>query len=52
LNSSADFELVREIKEALCFVSSDIKMDQRLAKETTCHEKEYRLPDKTKIKIG
>ena len=26
-NSSADFELVREIKEATCFVSADLKMD-------------------------
>jgi len=51
-NSSADFELVREIKEKWCFVSGDLKMDRKLARETTCHEKEYRLPDNTRIKIG
>lgn len=51
-NSSADFELVREIKEALCFVSADLRMDQKLADQTTCHEKEFRLPDRSKIKIG
>ncbi|CAD8149657.1 unnamed protein product [Paramecium octaurelia] len=51
-NSSADFELVREIKEALCFVSSDIRMDTKLAQETTCHESTFRLPDGGKVKIG
>lgn len=51
-NSTADFETVRELKERLCFLSGDLKMDRKLAKETTCHEKEYRLPDNTKIKIG
>lgn len=51
-NSSADFETVREIKEHLCFISADLDMDRKLARETTCHEKEYRLPDGTKIKIG
>lgn len=35
-NSSADFELVREIKEKLCFVSGDFATDRRLAEETTC----------------
>ena len=51
-NSTADFETVREIKERLCFVSGDLSMDRKLARETTCHEKEYRLPDNTRIKIG
>lgn len=51
-NSSADFETVREIKEAMCFVSYDPKKDRKLADETTLHDKEYTLPDKTVIKIG
>ena len=51
-NSTADFETVRELKERLCFVSGDLSMDRKLARETTCHEKEYRLPDNSKIKIG
>eukprot|EP01016_Furgasonia_blochmanni_P048982 TRINITY_DN7380_c0_g1_i12.p1 TRINITY_DN7380_c0_g1~~TRINITY_DN7380_c0_g1_i12.p1 ORF type:complete len:341 (+),score=61.51 TRINITY_DN7380_c0_g1_i12:386-1408(+) len=51
-NSSADFETVREIKEKFCFCSADIDLDRRIAKETTAYEAEYRLPDKTLIKLG
>jgi len=51
-NSSADFELVREMKEKLCFVSGDLQVERKLAKETTIHEKDYRLPDGTMIKVG
>jgi len=50
-NSTADFEVVREIKEKYCFVSSDINLDRRLCKETTALLEEYRLPDNTLIKI-
>jgi len=51
-NSSADFETVREIKEALCYVSYDIKKDRKLAVETTVVDKEYKLPDNTIINVG
>ena len=51
-NSSADFELVREIKEQLCFVSYDPKKDKKLAEETTILDRDYRLPDGKYIKIG
>lgn len=51
-NSSADFELVREIKEAMCFVSYDPKKDKKLADETTLLDREYMLPDKSLIRIG
>lgn len=51
-NSSADFETVREIKEKLCFVSSDLEVDRMLGKETTTLDKHYRLPDGKKIRIG
>lgn len=30
-NSTSDFEVVREIKERFCFVSGDIKVDNKLA---------------------
>jgi actin-related protein 2 len=30
-NSTSDFEIVREIKEKFCFVSGDIKMDNKMA---------------------
>lgn len=51
-NSTADFELVRELKEKYCFVCGDLALERKLAKETTIHEKEVRLPDNTCIKIG
>ena len=38
-NSTADFELIREMKEKYCFVSGDPKVDNKLAAETTYHEK-------------
>lgn len=40
-NSTSDFEIVREIKERFCFVSGDIKVDQKLSLETTVHEKYF-----------
>lgn len=51
-NSSADFETVREIKEAKCFVSFDPRKDKKLADETTLLDQEYTLPTGEVIKIG
>eukprot|EP01049_Picozoa_sp_SAG25_P016163 SAG25_NODE_3586_length_1033_cov_1.014989_1_plen_253_part_00 len=51
-NESADFDLLREIKEKLCFVSCDTTLDQHLANETTVLSKEYKLPDGQKINIA
>lgn len=51
-NSSADFETVREIKEAKCFVSYDPVKDRKLANETTLLDQEYQLPDNSVVKIG
>ena len=51
-NSTADFELVREMKEKYCFVSCDIESDRRLDKETTYYNTVHRLPDGRKIRIS
>lgn len=51
-NSSADFEIVREIKENVCFVSYDTDKDRKLALETTILDKNYRLPDGSHVKVG
>jgi actin-related protein 2 len=51
-NSSADFEVVREIKEDICYVSIDIKKERAIAKDTTVLEKEYILPDGSTILVG
>ena len=51
-NSTADFELVREMKEKYCFVSCDIEEDRTLDKETTYYNAVHRLPDGRKIRIS
>lgn len=51
-NSSADFELVREIKENVCYVSIDIKKERKIARETTVLDREYKLPNGDVILIG
>merc|ERR1719265_2636784 len=52
LNSSADFETVREIKEKLCYVAYDLDAEKKLARETTLVERQYTLPDSRTIRIG
>ena len=51
-NSSADFEVVREIKEKYCFVSCDIMSDRKLDAETTYYNSIHKLPDGRKIRIS
>ena len=51
-NSTADFEIAREIKEKYCFVSCDIESDRKLEKETTYYNSVHRLPDGRKIRIS
>lgn len=51
-NSTADFELVREIKEDLCYVSINLKKERAMARDTTVVDKEYKLPDGTTIIVG
>lgn len=51
-NSTADFELVREMKEKFCFVSHNLEIDRKLCQETTCYEEEFLLPDGTIARIG
>ena len=51
-HTSSDFEVVREIKERLCYVSASIIEERDLARNTTVLEEDYQLPDGTWIKIG
>ena len=51
-NSTADFELVRELKEAACYVSCDLQKDRKIADETTALDKEFALPDGSLVRIG
>ena len=51
-NSTADFEIVRELKEKYCFVSCDIDSDRKLDNETTFYNSYHKLPDGRKIRIS
>lgn len=51
-NSTADYELVREMKEKLCYVSVNIEKERQLAQETTCWDVEYKLPDGKTCMVG
>jgi len=52
LNSSADFETVREIKQRLCYCALDLEAEKKLARETTLVDRQYTLPDSRVIRIG
>lgn len=51
-NSTADFEMARELKEKYCFVSCDIESDRRLDAETTYYNSFAKLPDGRLIRIS
>ena len=51
-HTSSDFEIVREIKEKLCYVSANVLEERELAKNTTVLEEDYQLPDGSWIKVG
>ena len=51
-NSSANFELIREIKENMCYVSINIDKERKMAQDTTVVNKEYTLPNGETIIIG
>jgi actin-related protein 2 len=52
LNRSADFETVRQIKEACCYTGYNLDVEKRLALETTVLVTTYELPDGRVIKLG
>ena len=43
-NRTADFEVVREIKEKVCYVGYDLELEKKLALETTTVVQSYRCP--------
>jgi len=51
-NRTADFEVVREIKEKVCYMGYDLELEKKLALETTTVMQSYTLPDGRVIKVG
>jgi len=52
LSSSAEREIVRDIKERLCYVALDPEKELRLAEKVSGMEKTYTLPDGETLTIG
>ncbi|MFW9876118.1 MAG: actin, cytoplasmic 2 [Candidatus Thorarchaeota archaeon] len=52
LDSSAEKEIVRDIKEKLCYVAIDAEKEILLSKRVSGIEKSYMLPDGETINIG
>jgi actin-related protein 2 len=51
-NRTADYETVRQIKEALCYVGYDSSLERKLALDTTVLVQPYTLPDGRTIKLS
>ncbi|KAI9199472.1 actin family [Polychytrium aggregatum] len=51
-NRTADFETVRQLKEAVCYIGYDLQLEAKLAAETTVLMESYTLPDGRVIKVG
>jgi len=49
--SAAEIQIVRDIKENLCFVAQNFDEENEAAKKSAEHDKQYTLPDKAVITV-
>ena len=50
--TNAELEIVKDIKEKMCYVVNDFEAAKKMAEERHACEKNYELPDGRKILIG
>ena len=51
-NTAADRDIVKDIKEKLCYVTTDFDKELKMADSGTSIEKKYELPDGKSIAVG
>lgn len=51
-NYAAEMEICKKIKEKMCFVSQDIKLERKIGNETTSYDNYYALEKGRKIKVS
>ena len=51
LTSSAELEIVRDIKEKLCYVAQNYEQENSAAQSSSEHDKSYTMPDKRVITV-
>jgi actin-related protein len=50
-DSSAELEIVRDIKEKLCFVAANYEKEEQASQSSSEHDKSYTMPDKRVITV-